>query len=347
MKVNTLFICFIAFFTFSASARLQLEEGEYCFCNKSTNEVLVMHFFSDGRELMSCSVLNPYQHASISDDRMFPWTLPQSFQIEYRDSNGITQTDKLDTAWIKLKKAKEGTVYFVYTPENKFVLKIYLPAGDDDMRFEGKLLPDEDNPAFKSYKKLVRAAIDGKAQRVRELLTNGVPYAWPNEPISLTPLGWSVRWNRQETFDALVNQLPKDFYPYEYYWCIQIAAQEGHTNILKRLLQSDLAKDIPNASLQEIFYQACSHAKADDAKTNDAVVLKMLLEHFKVGIDYKTRDFGHTLLFVAVQSDDAELVKWLLAQGADPNAKLQTGDTPLKWARSEAVKNLLIDNGGK
>jgi ankyrin repeat protein len=61
----------------------------------------------------------------------------------------------------------------------------------------------------------------------------------------------------------------------------------------------------------------------------------------------KTRDFGHTLLFVAVQSDDAELVKWLLTQGANPNAKLQTGDTPLKWVRSETVKKLLIDNGGK
>ena len=200
---------------------------------------------------------------------------------------------------------------------------------------------------FKQYKELIRASIDGNAQRVQELLKNGVPYAWPNEPVDLTPLGWSVRWNRKEAFDVLINQLPKDFYPYEYYLCIQIAAQEGHTYILKKLLVSDVAKEIPKASLQEVFYQACTHAEADNAKTNDVEVLKILLEHFKVGIDYKTRDYGHTLLFVAVQSEDAELVKWLLAQGANPNAKLQNGDTALKWARSDSVKKVLTDHGGQ
>lgn len=296
---------------------------------------------------MSCGVLNPYQHASIYDEDMFPWTLPQYFQIEYQDSNGVTQTDKLDTTWIKLKKAKQGTVYFVYTPEKKFVLKIYLPAGDNDFRFNGKLLPDEDNPAFKSYKELIRASIDGDTQRIRELLTNGAPYTWPNEPVSGTPLLWSVRWNQKEAFDILINQLPKDFYPYEYYWCIRMAAQDGHTNILARLLQSNLAKEIPKSQLQDIFYNACTHAEADNTKTNDIEVLKILLKQFNVGIDYKTTDYGHTLLFVAVQSDDTELVKWLLMQGANPNAKLQNGDTPLKWARSETIKQLLIDHGGK
>ena len=349
LRINIVSACLLVFISFPALATLRLQDGEYCFCNKSTNEILVTRFFGDGKRLMSCGVLNPYQHASVSDLDMFPWTLPQSFQIEYQDSNGVTQTDKLDTAWIKLKKAKQGTVYFIYTPEKKFVLKIYLPADDDDVgiRLAGKLLPDESNPAFKSYKELIRASMNGNVQQVRELLTNGAPYAWPNEPESLTPLGLTVRWNQQKAFNVLINQLPQDFYPYEYYWCIRMAAQDGHTNILTRLLQSDFAKEIPTFQLRDIFYNACSHAKADNTKTNDIEVLKILLQHFNVGIDYKTSDYGHTLLFVAVQSDDAELVKWLLVQEANPNAKLQNGDTPLKWARSETVKKLLIDNGGK
>ena len=336
-KANSVLVCFILSFIFSAAASLQLKDGEYCFCNQSTNEVLVMHFFSDGQELRSCGVLNPYQHASVYDDSMFPWTLPQSFQIEYRDSNGIAQTNQLDTAWIKLKRVKEGTVYFIYTPEKKFVLKIYLPTDDDsDIRFNGKLLPDEDNPAFKSYKELIRAAIDDNASRIRDLIANGTPYAWPNEPVSLTPLGLSVRWNKKEAFDVLIEKMPKDFYPYEYYWCIRMAAQDGFTHILTRLLQSDFAKEIPKFQLQDIFYNACSHAKADNTKTNDIEVLKILLKHFQLGIDCKTSDYGHTLLFTAVQSDDVELVKWLLGQGADPNAKLQNGDAPLKWAKKRS-----------
>jgi hypothetical protein len=114
---NFLFIVFLFVAYFRAFAGLQLEQGEYCFCNKSTNEILVTHFLSDGKELMSCGVLNPYAHASIYNEAMFPWKLPQSFQIEYQDSSGMARTDKLDTTWIKLKKAKEGTVYFIYTPE--------------------------------------------------------------------------------------------------------------------------------------------------------------------------------------------------------------------------------------
>lgn len=347
VRLNVAIASFVFVCAFPVFAGLRLDDGEYCFCNKSTNGIVVTHFFSGDKELVGCGNLIPDGNASVADVDMFPYTLPQSFQIQYQDSQGTTHTDKLDTAWIKPKKAKDGKIYFIYTPERKFILKIYLDTGSDSIRLDGMLLPDEDNLAFKSYKELVRAAIDGHAQRVQELLTNGVPYAWPNEPVSLTPLGWSVRWNRQEAFDVLIKQLPKDFYPYEYYWCIRMAAQDGYTNILKRLLQSDLAKEIPKENLQDVFYNACSHAKADNTKTNDIEVLKILLEHFKVGIDYKTRDFGHTLLFVAVQSDDAELVKWLLAQGADPNAKLQTGDMPLKWAKSEAVKKLLIANSGK
>jgi hypothetical protein len=347
MKRIAIFGWFTLILCFSASARLQLKDGEYCFCNKSTNEIAVTHLFADGKELRSCGVLIPNGHASVSDLDMFPYTLPQSFQIEYRDANEATHTNKLDTSWIALKKAKEGTIYFVFTPEQKFVLKIYLPVGDDDMRLEGKLLPDEDSPAFKAYKELVRAAIDGNAKRVYELLTNGAPYAWPSEPVDLTPLGWSVRWNRQEAFDVLINRLPKDFYPYEYYWCIRMAAQDGETNILKQLLQSDLAKEIPQESLRDIFYNACSHAKADTTKTNGVEVLKILLEHFKVGIDYKTSDYGHTLLFVAVQCDDVNLVRWLLVQGANPNAKLENGDTPLTWARSDSVRELLNEHGVK
>jgi hypothetical protein len=341
-------IFFLGIFVFAVHfpvfAGLQLKDGEYCFCSTSTNEVLVTRFLSDGKELMSCGALNPYQHASVYNDRMFPWTLPQAFQIEYQNSSGMARTDKLDTTWIKLKKAKEGTVYFIYTPEEKFILKIYLPNGDDDVgtRLDGKLLPDEDDPAFKTYKELARASIDGNAQRIRELLANGTPYVWPNEPVGLTPLGWSVRWNRQEAFNVLIEKMPADFYPYEYYWCIQMAAQDGELEILKRLLQSPLANEIPKFQLQEIFYHACYHPN-----TNNIETIKILLDHCKVGVDFKTRDFGHTLLFVAIDSKDVNLVKWLLEQGANPNAKLQNGDTPLKRTRSEAIKKLLVDHGAQ
>lgn len=350
LRTKISFISIICVIHFSALATLYLHDGEFYYCNKSTNEIVVTDVVCDGkRTILPCGILVPDGNASIYDSDMFPSHIPRSFEITYQDSQGIKHTNKLDSTWIKIKKAKEGKIYFIFTPEQKFILKIYLHTGDvtDDFRLNGQLLPDEDNPAFKSYKELVRAAIDGNALRIRELLDNGTPYEWPNEPVSVSPLMWSIDENRQEAFDVLIDRLPKDFYPYEYYSCIQGAVVKGYTNILNRLLQSQLANKIPDDALQRIFDQACTHTKADKARNNEVEVLEILLAHCKVGIDYQVSDYGHTLLFVAVQNDDAELVKWLLAQSANPNAQIQNGDTPLKWARSEEIKKLLIAHGGR
>src|SRR5207244_2307843 len=130
------------------------------------------------------------------------------FQVEYKDERGTRHTEKLDAAMVKKaldsnKTATDATIYFVFSSEQKFVLKLYLESGGESMRLDGNLLPDEGNPAFKAYKELVRSAIDGNAKRAQELLSEGTPYAWPNDPISLTPLEWSVRWNRKSAFDVL------------------------------------------------------------------------------------------------------------------------------------------------
>jgi len=332
----------ITLLSLPAFAGLRLHDGDIDFINETTNAITVNDVLSDGKESnFDYPWLAPYQGKGFYDVNMFPYTLPKTFQIIYQ-VGGIVQTDKLDTTWIKTKRAKDGTIYFILTPAQKFVLKVYLRANDDDtgMRLDGLLLPDEDNPAFKSYKELVRAAIDGKAQHVQELLSSGVPYTWPNEPVGLTPLGWSVRWNQQEAFNVLIEIMPKDFSPDEYYWCIKNAAQDGCTNILKRLLQSDLAQNLRESWLQDIFYSACSHNHADPARTNEIVVMKMLLDHFKVGVDCQTSAAGHTPLSVAVDHNDMELAEWLLSQGANPDAKLKDG-TPLNGTRNPAMRKLL------
>jgi hypothetical protein len=326
----------------SATARLRLLEGSYSFVNKSIHAVTVTRLLSDEKVLDHGTSLYPYQSASIMNLDMFPYTLPKSFTVEYEDSDGKWHTDKLDTSWITQKKSKSGEIYFVYTSEQNFCLKIYLETGGDKMRLDGLLLPDEDSSDYKKYKELACASIDGNTQRVRELLTNGAAYYWPNLPSGLTPLGWAVRWNHVETFEVLFQKMPKDFYPYEFYWCIKMAAQNGELEILKRLLESDLANNVPSFPLQEIFYDSCYHSNP-----NSTDVLKLLLDHYKVGIDFKTRDYGHTLLFIAIDSRDLKLIKWLLDQGANPNAKLEDGTTPLQRTRTEEIRKLLTSYGAK
>jgi len=73
------------------------------------------------------------------------------------------------------------------------------------------------------------------------------------------------------------------------------------------LLWSDLAKDVPQASLQEIFYNACSHAKVDNAKTNDVEVLKISAWNAsRSALITKLAITDIHFFFVAVDSDDVE-----------------------------------------
>lgn len=276
---------------------------------------------------------------------MFPAQIPGSFRIEYEDMDETKHTETLDAGMVKTvlssnPSAKEATIYFVFTSDRKFTLKLYLGSVDGSSRLLGQLFPDEGDPAFTGYKELVRSALDGDAPHLRKLLSNGTPSVWPNEPVTMTPLEWTVRWEKQEAFDVLMERLPKDFDPYAYYNCIRLATQSGSDDMLKRLLQANLAKAIPDGPLQEIFYEACYVGK----KTR---TLEILLEHFKVGVEYKTRDYGHTLLFVAVQAGNLDIVRWLLAHGADPNAKLQDRTTPLKYSQNAAISKLLVEHGGK
>ena len=69
--------------------------------------------------------------------------------------------------------------------------------------------------------------------------------------------------------------------------------------------------------------------------------LQALVKHFDLGIDYKVRDYGHTLLFFAVQADKPDFAKWLISQGANKEAQLQDGSRPIDCERSELMKEIL------
>ena len=69
-----------------------------------------------------------------------------------------------------------------------------------------------------------------------------------------------------------------------------------------------------------------------------------------VRVDYRfdSGDFSH--LHVAASKNDMEAARWLIANGADVNAKRHTGATPLHWAAHEngaEMFKLLIDSGAE
>lgn len=125
-------------------------------------------------------------------------------------------------------------------------------------------------------------------------------------------------------------------------------------------IQNDLLRDTVKAlkagnkeNLQkdnDTTYQVLSAAVSEPQ--NNVLILKYLLEKGKVNVDTPI-DYGATVLVEAVNSSPHsykhEVVKFLLENGANPNAPDDYSRTPLDWAifsnNLDAVK-LLIEAGG-
>jgi ankyrin repeat protein len=230
--------------------------------------------------------------------------------------------------------ASDITVHFIYSHRDEFIPKVEAKIRSNGRSGETKLWPDENAPAFRKYKLLVRAAWDGKADDTRKALEDGAPFSWPDNPVDISPLEYTAARNHELAFDELMKALPVDYSTYMYGHCIQVASQEGHTNILTKLLAKPQADMVPSRLLPEIFYSACYSAKIPAA-------LEILLKHYPVGIDFRVRDYGHTLLFVAVQGRNHATVEWLLNHGANKNVTLKSGSKLIDWARDEQMRELL------
>jgi len=72
-----------------------------------------------------------------------------------------------------------------------------------------------------------------------------------------------------------------------------------------------------------------------------------ILRYLKEGVDINAHEcaFGKTALFFAVLGEKPKAVKLLLENGADANAALRDGTSPLHCAMGMEIVNLLLDAG--
>ena len=78
---------------------------------------------------------------------------------------------------------------------------------------------------------------------------------------------------------------------------------------------------------------------------NRIKVAKLLIDS---GADVQAKDENdndNTPLHVAARWDNIEIAKLLISAGADVNAKNKFGNSPLSWAKSKEMKDLLKQHG--
>ena len=149
-----------------------------------------------------------------------------------------------------------------------------------------------------------------------------------------TPLVWAVWWSDKDMVELLISKgadlKQEDNYGYAaLYW----AAVQGSEDLVELLVAKGAAP------ISAIYLAVC---------TGDLAKVKRLVEE---GADVNTRakgSGGGTPLFAAVFGDNNDIAKFLIAKGADVNAKDKAGVTPLHYACEHGKRNmaeLLINEG--
>ena len=93
-------------------------------------------------------------------------------------------------------------------------------------------------------------------------------------------------------------------------------------------------------------------AKAPDMSIQDAALygsIKAVKEHLAAGADVNAKEKGETPLHYAAGTGHKVIAVLLIAEGADVNAKSDSGSTPLDWAIRRNVTetaDLLRKHGG-
>ncbi|KAK2589553.1 hypothetical protein QQS21_012766 [Conoideocrella luteorostrata] len=111
------------------------------------------------------------------------------------------------------------------------------------------------------------------------------------------------------------------------------AAENGHETVIKLLVQNEVDFEAVDKSTRTLLWWA--------AEKGYEALATQLLERGVAGLELKDSKFGQTPLSCAAEKGHAGVVKFLVANGADPHTKDKDGRTPLSWAVENKFKDVI------
>lgn len=310
------------------------------FCNLNENEIYVHEVYADNELFkIPVGILIPY---ATSTADIYPKKIPNKFTIKF-SVNGILHTKTIGTDIIQpflpmSKKHRQTDLIFIYTVDGNFILKLFF---QDESRIAsklnmGELYPDQGIEKYLEYNKVIESIILGDIDVFLHLMKNRAPLYWPEDSTKSSPIERAVLENNTEILKLIIDS--GCHYPsYIIARAFSCAAQQNNYMALTHLLSLKNQIKDNQEQLQDILYSTVASNKASTE------VLSLLLDEFNLSINYRVRDYGHTLLIVATQNDNVHFVKYLLGHGANKEIKIENGNKAIDFARNEEILSMLAE----
>jgi len=248
---------------------------------------------------------------------------------------------------------------------HKDVVELLLAHGADvnvkngNGRTPMDIISSNDDP----IKKLLLAQA-GDQEAAKSLLTQGIDIKVKDDK-GMTPLCYAIREGHEEFVRVLIDQgADVDPMPRGNNSPIFYAVRGGYVNIVKLLLDHGAQINMKNPSGFSVFELAVRSgnrelvdifiSKGADVSTFHMTAamgdMRGVDSFLAKGVAVDTRDeHGWTPLFWAIRMGQIEMVKLLIAQGADVNLETKSQETPLRHAVRGVgivdIVQLLVTNG--
>ncbi|MFA5293580.1 MAG: ankyrin repeat domain-containing protein [Phycisphaerae bacterium] len=202
-----------------------------------------------------------------------------------------------------------------------------------------KLIEEKGGASRNEIMKIFDAIKYGTIEQLQQILNEHPNFVNSMEDSRTTPIIAAVRKGKVEKVKLLIekgaqlNLADKDgMAP------IHHAAEKGEKEIIEILV-----KNGADINLESDEDECTALGFAISKRHKEAV--EVLLNN-GANINYQNNYPAYTPLHFAVKSDNNDIVQFLISKGADTNRTNSLGETPLHYAKSEAMKQILILNGG-
>ncbi|GAB6877258.1 ankyrin repeat domain-containing protein [Thermaerobacter litoralis] len=212
-------------------------------------------------------------------------------------------------------------------------------------------------PQEPAASRILQAGRDGRKDRVLALLSHSPRLAQVVAPTGMTPLHHAARHGWADVAGRLVD-LGADPDAVNRWWLVPLhyAARYGHRDVVALLLDRGADPDVAAAGGQTPLDWAIvfGHPQVARLLVEGGAAIGPFaaaglgdLERLRQWIRRDRRwlaarnDWQGTLLHVAALAGQREVVRWLLEQGVDPQARDARRRTPLDHARDPVIRRWL------